>query len=343
MKDPGNRITVEGFYDQVRPLGPLEAEALERMPLDLPGVLASLGLERLDEPAGRGFYERLVAWPTFTVNGLHGGYGGPGTQTILPNQAVAKCDLRLVPDQTAGDVLAKLRAHVARHAPGVELIAGGSMEPSRTPIDSPFTGPIRRGLAAATGEEPLLVPPLGGSLPAYVFTSILGLPTFGVPLANPDQTNHAPNENLVVERFIGGIKVAASVLAHLGSMPRPETRTVPRGWSGGRVGTRKALAGPARGGAMVEIVTQAVDGEGYQAEVTVDTRRYTYQVSVPDDLAERVGADPATIVRATVAFLLDRKPPTSIMRRFDCSVVAGYFPEYEAELPRYLEGPGSAS
>jgi acetylornithine deacetylase/succinyl-diaminopimelate desuccinylase-like protein len=221
MKDPSNRITVEGFYDQVRPLEPLEAEALERMPLDLPGVLASLGLDRLDEPADRGFYERLVAWPTFTVNGLHGGYGGPGTQTILPNQAVAKCDVRLVPDQTAADVLAKLRAHVARHAPGVELIAGGSMEPSRTPIDSPFTEPIRRGLAAALGEEPLLVPPLGGSLPAYVFTSILGLPTFGVPLANPDQTNHAPNENLVVERFIGGIKAAASVLAHLGSMPRP--------------------------------------------------------------------------------------------------------------------------
>ena len=54
-----------------------------------------------------------------------------------------------------------------------------------------------------------------------MFTSILGLPTFGVPLANPDQTNPAPNENLVVERFIGGIKAAASVLAHLGSMPRP--------------------------------------------------------------------------------------------------------------------------
>ncbi|HEV8252799.1 MAG TPA: hypothetical protein VGQ66_05395, partial [Candidatus Limnocylindria bacterium] len=64
---------------------------------------------------------------------------------------------------------------------------------------------------------------------------------------------------------------------------------------------------------------------------------------VPDDLIERVGADPAAIVRATIAFLLDREPPTSIMDRFDCSVVEGYFPEYETELPRYLEGPGAAS
>jgi acetylornithine deacetylase/succinyl-diaminopimelate desuccinylase-like protein len=221
MKDQRNRVTVDGFYDQVRPLAPLEAEALERMPLDLGRVLSSLGLQRLDEPADRGFYERLVAWPTFTVNGLHGGYGGPGSQTILPNEAIAKCDVRLVPDQRTGDVLAKLEAHVARHAPGVELVAGGHMEPSRTPIDSPFTEPIRQAMVAALGAEPLLVPPLGGSLPAYVFTDILGLPTFGVPFANADQTNHAPNENLEVERFIGGIKAAASVLAHLGAMGRP--------------------------------------------------------------------------------------------------------------------------
>jgi hypothetical protein len=64
-------------------------------------------------------------------------------------------------------------------------------------------------------------------------------------------------------------------------------------------------------------------------------------VSVPDSLVQRIGADPAAIVRATLAFLLDREPPTSIMQRFDCSVVSRYFPEYERELPRYLEGPGA--
>jgi acetylornithine deacetylase/succinyl-diaminopimelate desuccinylase-like protein len=220
MKDRQNRVTVDGFYDRVRPLSQLELDALDRMPLDLDRVKASLGIEGLDEPADRGFYERLVAWPTFTINGLHGGYGGPGTQTILPNQAIAKCDVRLVPDQSAAEVAGQLRAHVRAYAPGVELISGGSMEPSRTPIDSPFTEPIRQAMVAALGEEPLLVPPLGGSLPAYVFTAVLGLPTFGMPLANADQTNHAPNENLEVERFISGIKAAASVLAHLGAIER---------------------------------------------------------------------------------------------------------------------------
>ena len=91
---------------------------------------------------------------------------------------------------------------------------------------------------------------------------------------------------------------------------------------------------------MAEIVTEAVGEQLYEARVTVDGRHYTYRVSVPDGLMERVGADPAAIVRATLAFLLDREPPTSIMASFDCSVVARYFPEYETELPRYLEGPG---
>jgi hypothetical protein len=90
---------------------------------------------------------------------------------------------------------------------------------------------------------------------------------------------------------------------------------------------------------MAEIVTRAVDEQLYVAEVTQNGGHYAYQVTVPDDLVERIGAEPAAIVRATIAFLLDREPPTSIMRRFDCSVVPSFFPEYEAELPGYLEGP----
>jgi hypothetical protein len=92
---------------------------------------------------------------------------------------------------------------------------------------------------------------------------------------------------------------------------------------------------------MAEILTQAVDERLYQVEATVDGSHYAYRVSVPEDLVERIGAEPAAIVRATIAFLLDREPPTSIMERFDCSVVSRFFPEYEAELPHYLEGPGT--
>jgi acetylornithine deacetylase/succinyl-diaminopimelate desuccinylase-like protein len=217
MRDPGGRITVEGFGDAVEPLGATERAALDRLPVDVEAVKAELGLAELDAPAGRGFAERLAAWPTLTINGLHGGYGGEGTQTVLPSAAVAKCDVRLVHAQRAEDVYERLEAHVRRHAPGVELVRQGSMEPSRTPMDSPFTAPIRAGMAAAQGADPLLVPVLGGSLPLHVFTGVLGLPTFGIPLGNPDQANHAPDENLDLDRFQVGVKTAAAVLAKLGS------------------------------------------------------------------------------------------------------------------------------
>lgn len=217
MKRPDGTITIEGFYDNVQPPTELEREALARLPVDLPAIMGGLGLSRLDAPAGRGYAERLSLWPTLTINGLHGGYGGPGSKTVLPAGAVAKCDIRLVEAQTADEIFAKLQAHVARHAPEVELVWQGAMDPSKTPLDSPFVAPLAAGIRQAIGEEPLLMPAMGGSLPEYVWTKILGAPAFVVPYANADEANHAPNENLEVERFIGGIKTGAAVLAQLGA------------------------------------------------------------------------------------------------------------------------------
>ena len=180
-------------------------------------ALRGFDLAQLDQPLGRGFFERLSAWPTFTINGLHGGYGGPGSKTVLPHEAFAKCDIRLVESQTADEIFAKVEAHVRQHAPGVQLVRQGSMDPSKTSLDSPYTEPIRQGIALGQGEEPLLVPAMGGSLPDYVCTKTLGIPAFGVPYANADESNHAPNENMEVERFYRGIKTGAAMLTFLGS------------------------------------------------------------------------------------------------------------------------------
>lgn len=216
MKDARGQITIDGFYDAVSPLNDLERAALAALPFDRAAALRDLGLAAFDEPADRDYFERLSAWPTFTINGLHGGYGGPGSKTVLPHEAVAKCDMRLVEAQTADDIFAKVVAHVGRVAPGVEVVRQGSMDPSKTPLDSPYAEIIRRAVAAGQGEEPLVVPALGGSLPDYVFTKILGIPAFGVPYANADESNHAPNENIELERFYKGIKTGATLLTYLG-------------------------------------------------------------------------------------------------------------------------------
>lgn len=216
MKDADGRVLIEGFYDNVLPPSPLEQQALDSLPLDLPGLMAKTEMSRLDEPQDRPFFDRLSTWPTFTVNGFHSGYGGPGSKTVLPHEAFAKCDIRLVSEQGVEEIFTKVEAHVARHAPEVQVIRRGGMLPSRTPLDSPFTGPLQKAIRAAWGEEPLLIPPMGGSLPDYVWTKILGVHSFIIPYANHDEANHAPNENLEVERFINGIRTGAALLACLG-------------------------------------------------------------------------------------------------------------------------------
>jgi acetylornithine deacetylase/succinyl-diaminopimelate desuccinylase-like protein len=216
MKNDRGDVLIDGFYDAVLPLTDLERAALDALPVDMERVKASLDLRELDQPHDRGFFERLSAWPTFTINGLHGGYGDAGSKTVLPHEAFAKCDIRLVEAQTAEDIFAKVETHVRKHAPDIEVIRQGSMDPSKTPLDNPYAEPIRRGIVLAQEDEPLIVPALGGSLPDYVFTKVLGLPAFGVPYANSDESNHAPNENLEIERFYSGIRTGAAMLAELG-------------------------------------------------------------------------------------------------------------------------------
>lgn len=216
MKNERGDITIDGFYDNVQPLSELEREALAALPIDIADVRRSLDISRLDEPQERGYFERLAAWPTLTINGIHGGYGGPGSKTVLPHEAVAKCDIRLVEAQRADDILARVRAHVQRHAPEVTVISHGAMDPAKTPLDSPFTAPLRQAIHAAQGREPLLVPARGGSLPNYVFTGTLGIAAFGIPYANADESNHAPNENLELARFFAGIKTGAAMISFLG-------------------------------------------------------------------------------------------------------------------------------
>jgi len=218
MKNSQGEITIEGLYDNVQPPTELERAALARLPIDEQAAKRDLGIDQFDAPHDRPYFERLACWPTLTINGLHGGYSGPGSKTVLPHEAFAKCDIRLVEAQTVEEIFAKVEAHVRRHAPGVEFIRQGGMDPSKTPLDSPYGEPLRQGIVVAQGEEPLLIPAMGGSLPDYVFTKILGIPDFTVPYANADEANHAPNENLELERFIRGIKTGAAMLTYLGQM-----------------------------------------------------------------------------------------------------------------------------
>ncbi|HEU0113606.1 MAG TPA: M20/M25/M40 family metallo-hydrolase, partial [Thermomicrobiales bacterium] len=215
MLDADNRVTIAGFYEDVRVPSRVVVEAMGRIPLDQNQALAAIGLDRLPPPAGLGYFERLMTTPTLNIAGFASGYSGPGTKTVLPSRATVKLDMRLVPDQTTDDIFAKFQAHVAKYAPEVEVIRHGGMEPSSTPLEHPYAAVVRRAVATGFGREPIDVPLLGGSLPDAVFTRTLGLPSFLVPYANADERNHAPNENIEVARFYDGTRTAASLFAYL--------------------------------------------------------------------------------------------------------------------------------
>ena len=116
--------------------------------------------------------ERLESQPTVNIEGLVGGYTGPGGKTILPHRAVAKIDMRLMPDMKAGDVLAALRAHLAKRGFGdIEVNMTGGYDPTETSKDSAL---IQAQLATYKkfGIDALLWPRNAGSYPGYVFTGV---------------------------------------------------------------------------------------------------------------------------------------------------------------------------
>jgi acetylornithine deacetylase/succinyl-diaminopimelate desuccinylase-like protein len=133
------------------------------------------------------------------IEGLVGGYTGPGGKTILPGKAVAKLDLRLVPDMTAADALGALQAHLAKKGFGdIDVHMSGGYDPTSTPADSSI---IRAETAVyrRNGIDPVVLPRLAGSWPGYIFTGEpLRLPAghFGLGHGNGA---HAPNEYYLIE------------------------------------------------------------------------------------------------------------------------------------------------
>lgn len=218
MRGADGTVTVPGFADAVTPLTDGQRAALAALPVDVGAALAEIGATRMEPSAYLGFHDRLTA-PTFTINSLTCQDDGDH-RTVIPNVAVARCDARLVGGQTPDQVADALRAHVARyaaeHGVDVEFVRRDSMSPSSTLPETPYTGTILRAAEAGLGERPLLVPALGGSLPIAALTDELGVPCYGVPFANVDEANHAPDENLDLDWFRRGIVASAAIHLALG-------------------------------------------------------------------------------------------------------------------------------
>ena len=198
----GHTPAVEGFFDKVRPLSPELRKILdESIPKRSEAVAKKgLGVERwYKNEAWHDSLVRLVSQPTINIQGLVGGYTGPGGKTILPHRALAKIDMRLVPDMTATGTLDLLKAHLAKHGFGdIEVNMSGGYDPTETPADSKLVTSMVAAYRKA-GVEPLLWPRLAGSWPGVTFTGPpLKLPAGQFGLGHGGGA-HAPDEYWVIE------------------------------------------------------------------------------------------------------------------------------------------------
>jgi len=222
LHDADGRVLIPGFYDAVRPLQQWERVAaadLERAAGGDEAIKELAGVKELFGEKGFTTIERIGARPTAEVNGIGGGYQGAGTKTVLPKEAFAKITFRLVADQDPALILAAAEEYLrAQTPPGVllEIVTGHSGAAYQYDPNSPDGIAARKALKEAFGAEPLLLRD-GGSIPILAtLKEILGVDSYLLGLANPDCRIHSPNENMLVENFLGGIRMNQILLEELG-------------------------------------------------------------------------------------------------------------------------------
>ena len=219
LKDQDERILIPGFYDNVRPPSDYDLKLLAQLPDEAAKIKEMYGLSSYLKglTGGPEFKRAAIFEPTCTICGLDSGYQGQGSKTVLPAEARAKIDFRLVPDQTPDEILSKLRAHLDAHGfEDIEIIFHGGTRPAKTDAEHPFVQLTNETAAQVYGRDMVVSPMSGGSGPNYPFVHTLKLPVVASGVGYPGCSIHAPNEHIRIEDFINGIRHTAYIVEAFG-------------------------------------------------------------------------------------------------------------------------------
>ena len=218
LKDADERIRIDGFYDDVKPPTEQEEAFLRELPSEEESLLERLELsDFVCGVRGYDYQRRLIFEPTCTINGISGGYEGKGMKTVLPAEAGAKLDFRLVPDQDPNDIAEKLRKHLDSEGfEDVQFTTAEGEFPARTDASHPFVEVVRSTAREVYGQEPITTPNAPSTQPLHPMMSILGVPMASAGISNPDGRAHAPDENIRIPDFISGTRHVAAIIERLG-------------------------------------------------------------------------------------------------------------------------------
>jgi acetylornithine deacetylase/succinyl-diaminopimelate desuccinylase-like protein len=229
MKDADGRVLIEGYYDDVTPLGEVEKNALVEMPDNDADLERALGIAN-PEGGGKKLVE-LLTLPSLNVRGLKSAYVGEQAQNVVPDRAEASLDARLVQgedpqkkfEQIAG-FIRKQGYYVIDREPTLDerhlhpliakVVDEGGYRASRTAMDLPVSKALVKVVQSATAGKAVIAPTLGGSVPMYIFEDF-GLPWIGVPIVNYDNHQHSSDENLRLGHLWRGMEIYGAVLADL--------------------------------------------------------------------------------------------------------------------------------
>jgi acetylornithine deacetylase/succinyl-diaminopimelate desuccinylase-like protein len=220
LHEPSGRVAVAGFYDRVRELSSGERAAIAALPYDERAYLAQVGASSAFGEPGYTTLERQWTRPTIEVNGMWGGYQGPGQKTVIPSEAHAKITCRLVPDQDPEDVAARVVRHLEAHVPpGARLSLSTSDHGSRAAnirMDHFALKAADAALQATYGVRPIVVRMLGTVPIVELFERHMGLDTVFFSFSTADEDFHAPNEFFRVHRLHEGLEAWARYWTILG-------------------------------------------------------------------------------------------------------------------------------
>ena len=231
MRDDDGRILIDKFYDGVRPLSDSDKKAIQELPNIDDRLRQEYGLAQTE--AGNSRLAERILIPALNFRGIQSGGVGEKAANAVPPLARASIDFRLVPDQDPENVKRLVEAHIAKmgfhpmrqdpdpkdrakFARIIQVQWEEGYPPYRLALDDPWGKRVAEVLAGAFPEPPLRVPALGGSVPMKMFADVLRVSVLGLPIANYDNNQHGPNENIRLQNLWDGIAMFAALLSGLG-------------------------------------------------------------------------------------------------------------------------------